>query len=271
MFGWLRKKNDAGGANGSAASPARRARVSNADVAQALKENDGSAASIARVRATIAGQSLEGRERAEAYRALAASVPYRNQRDNGPDGDVMCNMTSMAMSLEGLGVGGDIDGQQAENRLDAIRKRAGLSRYDEDDREALAERVGVQSSTLRTPAFTDAAAAKAWYLENVLPRLEAGATATFGVEGGNGKGGRFRHVVRLQWVEDGGLRTDDPFGAGLAADGKGDVGYRALNATGGQGGVGEDGLMSWADVAAMNAKKYVQLYEPPGAAVRGRK
>jgi hypothetical protein len=223
------------------------------------------------VRATIAGQSLEGRDRAEAYRALAASVPYRNQRDNGADGDVMCNMTSMSMSLEGLGIGGDIDGQQAENRLDAIRRRAGLSRYDEDDREALAERVGVQAATLRTPAFADGAAAKAWYQEHVLPRLEAGATATFGVEGGNGKGGRFRHVIRLQWVEDGGLRTDDPFGAGLSASADGNVGYRALNDTKGQGGVGEDGLMSWADVAVMNSKKYVQVYDAPKAGAGGKK
>jgi len=35
--------------------------------------------------------------------------------------------------------------------------------------------------------------------------------------------------------------------------------------------VGEDGLISWADVAAMNSKKYVQVYEAPKARTGGGK
>jgi hypothetical protein len=269
MFGWLRKKQSDGGEKSGGRSTGRAAGVSNAAVADALKANDGSAASVASVREVISAQQLDKRERAAAYRALAASVPYRNQRDNGPDGDVMCNMTSMAMSLEGLGVGGDQNGKQAENLLDGKRSRKGLSRYDERQRETLADSLGVDARTLKTPGFADGAAAKEWYVANVAPRLEDGATATFGVEGGNGKGGRFRHVIRLQWVEDGGLRVDDPFGAGLAPDKTGEtVGYRALNDKQGQGGVGADGFMPWADVARMNANKYVQIYAAPSRRTR---
>jgi hypothetical protein len=271
MFGWLRGKQGGEKDKSAPRSAGRAPGVSNAAVADALKANDGSAASIASVRQTIASQQLDKRERAAAYRALASSVPYRNQRDNGPDGDVMCNMTSMAMSLEGLGVGGDQNGEQAENVLDGERKGKGLSRYDEYQRETLAESLGVDTRTLKTPGFADGAAAKDWYLANVAPRLEDGATATLGVEGGNGKGGRFRHVIRLQWVEDGGLRVDDPFGAGLTTTDKTgeNIGYRAVNEKQGQGGVGADGLMPWADVARMNANKYVQIYAAPSRRSRG--
>lgn len=267
LFSWLKgKKADKDGAAGG--QGARGARISNAAVNDALRKMDGSASSIAAARAAVGSAGLGNAERAEAYRRINAAVPYRNQRDNGDDGDVMCNMTSMAMAMNGLGLGADESSTQFENQLDRKRAKKGLSRYDEDEREELAESLGVDAVTLRTPAFSDGAAAKAWYQEHVLPRMAAGATATFGVEGGNGGGGRFRHVIRLQWVEDKGLRIDDPFGAGLAADKEGNVGYSRLNETSGQAGVGADGLLSWDQVAAMNKNKYVQVYAEKSKARR---
>lgn len=252
LFDWLKKSP---GKQSGQEKEAPRARISDRNVSQAIGQIDGSASSIANARKAVAASSMANSERAEAYRQIASAVPYRNQRDNGEDGDVMCNMTSMAMSLNGLGLGADESETQFENTLDGRRKKAGLSRYDEDQRESLAEKQGVDASTLRTPNFADAAAAKDWYLKNVRPRLESGQTATFGVEGGN-----FRHVIRLEWVEEKGLKIDDPFGKGVNENEKGEVGYGALNEKTGQKGVGANDFMPWEQVARLNGSKYVQLY-----------
>lgn len=267
VLGWMRGNRDGGGQKGGERGGGRAgARISNADVSDALKRLDGSPESIAQARRTVGANNLSNAERAEAYRRINGSVTYRNQRDNGKDGDVMCNMTSMAMAMNGLGLGADESKSQYENQLDKKRAGKGLSRYDEYDREEFAEGLGVDAVTLKTPGFADAEAAKAWYFEKVFPRMAAGATATFGVEGGNGGGGRFRHVIRLEWVEDKGLRIDDPFGAGVQADEKGNVGYTRLNDQQGQKGVGENGLLTWAQVAKMNKNKYVQVYAAKGGA-----
>lgn len=262
LFSWMRGNREGGGKAGGKAggNAGGGTRISNAEVNSALKGMDGSPESIANARKAVGANDLSNAERAEAYRRINGNVPYRNQRDNGADGDVMCNMTSMAMAMNGLGMGADESKGQYENQIDKKRAGLGLSRYDEDQRESLAENMGVDAVTLKTPGFSNADAAKAWYMENVFPRMANGATATFGVEGGNGSGGKFRHVIRLEWVEDGGLRIDDPFGAGLQSDDKGNVGYQKLNAQNGQAGVGEDGFMPWDQVAKMNKNKYVQLY-----------
>ncbi len=252
LFSWLKKSSDGGQSDSGSRGHVR---ISDPDVSAAIRKIDGTAASISAARKAVSASGMSNSERAEAYREIAAAVPYRNQRDNGDDGDVMCNMTSMAMSLNGLGVGADESSTQFENTLDARRKKSGLSRYDEDQRETLAENQGVDASTLRTPTFADGPAARAWYEKHVRPRLEAGQTATFGVEGGG-----FRHVIRLEWVEEKGLKIDDPFGRGVAKDAKGQVGYAALNAQKGQGGVGADDHMPWDQVAKLNSGKYVQLY-----------
>lgn len=261
LFSWLSGNREKSGTSGGNAGSSRGgARTSNADVNAALKRLDGSPESIANARKSVGANQLSNAERAEAYRRINGSVRYRNQRDNGSDGDVMCNMTSMAMAMNGLGLGADESKGQYENQLDKKRAAKGLSRYQEDDRAELAESLGVDAVTLKTPGFADGDAAKAWYMENVFPRMANGATATFGIEGGNGKGGKFRHVIRLEWVEEKGLRIDDPFGGGVQADKDGNVGYAALNEQKGQDGVGENGFLPWEQVATMNKNKYVQLY-----------
>lgn len=275
LFSWLRGKKEGRASEGGGGSSGGRSRISNGEVNTALRKLDGSPASIAEARRVVGSSQLSNSERAEAFRQINGSVSYRNQRDNGADGDVMCNMTSMAMAMNGLGLGTDESKTgQYENVLDKKRAGRGLSRYNENDREELAEGLGVDAVTLKTPGFAGADAAKAWYMENVFPRMAAGATATFGVEGGNGSGGKFRHVIRLEWVEDKGLRIDDPFGGGLQADNGGNVGYAKLNEKQGQGGVGENGLMTWDQVARMNKNKYVQLYatkgQPKAAAAGGK-
>ena len=98
-----------------------------------------------------------------------------------------------------------------------------------------------------------------------LSKPEEGQTATFGVEGDG-----FRHVIRLEWVEDKGLKIDDPFGRGVNEDDKGKVGYGALNAQKGQGGVGANDFMPWAQVARLNGNKYVQLYGERAQKVKKR-
>jgi hypothetical protein len=265
LLSWLRGDKSKENAPKGEAAGGKGGRISNGAVSDALRRLDGSPASIAEARRVVGSTQLSNAERAEAYRRINSSVTYRNQRDNGSDGDVMCNMTSMAMAFNGLGMGADESKSgQYENVLDKKRSGLGLSRYDEKQRESLAEGMGLDAITLRTPAFSDGPSAKAWYLENVYPRMAAGSTATFGVAGGNGSGGTFRHVIRLEWVEDKGLRIDDPFGAGVQADEAGTAGYTKLNDKQGQGGVGENGLLTWEQVARLNKSRYVQLYAAKG-------
>lgn len=170
-----------------------------------------SADQIARVRDLAA--TLPQPARKEVYRRLATMTGYHNQRNNAskyaPDGDYMCNVTSLAMVFEGLGVANPDGSRQYEDYLDEMHQEQGLagSRYSESGHNAMASAMGIKGERKSFEESRTAGATKKWFQETVLPRLEDGAQATMSILA-YGEG----HIVRLQWVEADGVVVDDPFG-----------------------------------------------------------
>lgn len=245
-------------------------KLSNRELQAAIRGAQDSPEGIQRARGLIQslGGQLSNSERAEAYRQLAAAPSYRNQRDNAKDPDTTCNFTSQAMAFEALGLDYDEKerGKQAEEQLyDRFYAKGMGSRVEERDRLKLARDQGLSASQVQTPGFSAGAEAKKWFQENVLPQLAAGASATMGIQSGT-----FRHVVRVQWVEDKGVRIDDPWGEAVG-HGEGEFGYTKVNEGasdkkqlgGDQKGLGDDRLIPWDSIATVMSNRYVQFYNTP--------
>lgn len=242
-----------------------------ADLAALLEHDTLDAEQIAEAREHIA--ALPQSERPAMYRQLAAKVTYRNQRDNegkhaasdakslgyAKPGDVMCNVTSLAMALESLGLGADESKGQFEDQLDEVMVEADLgSRYDQQGQAGAAKAFGADTDRLWTPTFRNGDAARDFFTKNVLPRLEKGEAATLSMTWG--PKGQYTHIVRLEWVESDGLVVDDPFGA-LGYNGQ-HFTYEenAADSAQGDGARGEDGQWSWDTVAGVNSGRYVQFH-----------
>ena len=215
------------------------------DVQRALQACDGSAASIARCRSTIAGLNLSAADRAAAYRGVSEKVTYRNQRNTPGIGDSMCNVTSMAMALNGLGIGADETHVEFEKRLADELSGKGLRRTDEHERLAVARSRGVTASTVFVGgAFNDADGARQWYAAHVQPKLDTGAQAimSISVQGASG------HVLHIVGCSQNGIVVNDPYS-----------GQGRQNGTTSQDGNGRHVVLPWSFVAEHNAQKYVQL------------
>jgi hypothetical protein len=215
------------------------------DVQRALQACDGSAASIARCRSTIAGLNLGAADRAAAYRGISEKITYRNQRNTPAIGDSMCNVTSMAMALNGLGIGADETHVEFEKRLADELSGKGLRRTDEHERLAVARSRGVTASTVFVGgAFNDADGARQWYAAHVQPKLDTGAQAimSISVQGASG------HVLHIVGCSQNGIVVNDPYS-----------GQGRLNGTTSQDGNGRHVVLPWSFVAEHNAQKYVQL------------
>lgn len=236
-----------------------------------LEKDELSAEDIAKARDKVAKKPVD--ERAALYKALASKVNYRNQRDNAAtyakkdsqkwgyahDGDVMCNVTSMAMALNQLGIGADESAVQLEDQLDEkmVEDKLG-SRYELKGQKGVAEAMGASVERISTPAFGSADEAETFYNDNVLPKLEEGAAATMSIKWG--PNADYYHIVRLQWVESEGLTVDDPYGK-LFAKRNGTYSYEGNDGESAEedGAKGEDRLWSWETVASINAGRYVQI------------
>lgn len=217
----------------------------NPEVQRLLSTCDGSAASIGRCRSAIAGMSLSPQDKAAAYRGLSEKITYRNQRNTPGIGDSMCNVTSLAMALNGLGVGADESSVEFEKRLADELSGRGLRRTDEEERLAVARSRGVSARTVFVRgAFDDAAGAKAWYAAHVQPKLDTGSQAimSISVQGASG------HVLHIVSCTERGIVVNDPYS-----------GHGQRNGTTSQDGHGRHVVLDWAFVAAHNAAKYVQI------------
>jgi hypothetical protein len=240
-------------------------------LARMLGEAELSYEDVAKAREKVAAKPEE--EKADLYRQLASKVDYRNQRDNAGkytrkdaravgsnhNGDVMCNVTSIAMALNQLGLGVDESSKQFEDLLDEtlVEGRMG-SRYELGGQSKVAAKFGAKTERISTPAFQNGASAQAWYQKNVLPKFEAGASATMSIAFGP-KRNQY-HIVRLEWVESGGLRVDDPYGALFKSGKHYTYDKNEVSSEEGEGAKGEDRLWSWDTVAATNRGRYVQIF-----------
>lgn len=155
------------------------------------------------------------------YEQRARAVDYRSQRDNELRAEGACNVTSLAMTLEqqGISVPGLREAQQPEDRLTELLEEALGLRLDGahhpghlyENRERLAEVLGARLSREWIQGM-GAGGSQRFFVEQVLPLLQLGASASIGIQFTNRRGKQRRHIVRLQWVDESGITVDDPFG-----------------------------------------------------------
>ena len=164
------------------------------------------------------------------------------------------------MAFEGLGMNlGDTSKVQGEENLYRDFYKRSRRRTDEHDRANFARSLGLKTTHLETPEFEDGGSTKKWFKKHILPQLEEGSQATMGIQSGE-----FRHVVRLQWVEGGGLLVDDPYGKLEGTDAGFRFGERnptTRDTQGDQAGKGDNRMLDWDTVSKICADRYVQLYD----------
>jgi len=180
---------------------------------------------------------------------------YHSQRNNrsgdGRIGDFMCNLTSLAMVLETLGISNPEPARypQFEDYLEAHRVQ---KKYGPRTEHAVLQRIagdlGAEVAEWQTNiSHPTAEAAKAWWKARALSHLRAGRAILLGI--GN-------HIVRLQGVHEEGLVADDPFGRSrLKAGAK--LGWAGVNKMPEKGRVigeeegaaGDDTVWPWSMVA----------------------
>lgn len=212
-------------------------------------------------------------ERGELYLLLQKKVPYHSQRDNLPSkskgqsqqhiADRMCNLTSLAMAFESLGITNPSDVKQFEDYLEELRlpkdKRKGLGdRKSVTTWQELAKKFDVKYDE-KAVWFPKGRITKEYALENIQPRLKKGHAVILSVFKSD-KG----HIVRLQEITDEGLIVDDPFGkVDLAKREAGGFGFgKTSNPKAGEEGqlLGEDSLWTWKELANVTMKYYVVFY-----------
>jgi peptidoglycan hydrolase-like protein with peptidoglycan-binding domain len=192
-------------------------------------------------RELIAALPDEG-QRADYFVQLQSKIAYHSQRDNQSKsgdkmiGDVMCNLTSLAMCLEYLGVDNPYPEMQYEDALEKVRvEHVGKPRTTSEGWGGVATYMGVQWGFVKGAG----AKGKDWYEANVKPHLAAGEAVMLSIDG---------HICRLQAVAEGGLVADDPFGHSTLGTG-GARGWAGTNVKGsGTANTGEDITWPWEDV-----------------------
>ena len=212
------------------------------------------------------------------WKERAVSADYRSQRDNEIRPDGACNVTSLAMTFDHLGIKipGLRDGQQPEDRLsELLNEELGYSLTGSDHpgsffepRRELANLLGAEL-TQDWKSGMSARGCKSYFLETVLPLLKMGAAASIGIRFTNRRGETRYHIVRLEWVDETGITVDDPYGnatfyggttMGLSQNST-DVG----DADGSEGRKGEDS--HWTFSEAAQVVRYVQWTTIPESKV----
>jgi hypothetical protein len=201
---------------------------------------------IKQARELIAKEADEKR-RGDLYLALQAKVQYHSQRDNETKvkgekiGDVMCNLTSLAMCLSYLGISNPNPEMQFEDALEKIRVDKKLpARTTAEGWGGVAKELGVKVDFLGW----NVTQSQDWYQKNVLPRLRKGEAVMMSITG---------HIVRVQSVTEDGLVADDPFGKAKLLKGTGRK-WESYNKSDKKWSkekenAGEDVVWPWSDVA----------------------
>jgi len=209
-------------------------------------------------------------EKKKLYQNLASKVIYTNQRQSvakEADGTTyaeksyggMCNLASLSMVLQFLGISNPYPDLQYQDGLE--KKRVDMiesgkfkksdSRLNWDVWERLAKELGASN----TKRFYPEKQNKDYYLTNLLPAIQSGAGIMLSFKG---------HIVRLENITDEGFIIDDPYG-------KSDIVTRNKNGKGGWDGyngkrggpskdVGEDNLWTWDAVEQVNIRGAIVIY-----------
>lgn len=208
---------------------------------------------IARARELIALEPAA--RRPDLFEQLQAKVPYHSQRDNesntnGATINNMCNLTTLAMCLEYLGISnpGTLDGRsyaQFEDYLEALRVKEGLpARTTGAAMEGLAKKMGAAGFQwlFGSTKNTTRADWERWR-DNTL---RAGKAILLSIGG---------HIVRVQNATAQGLVVDDPYGTiTLEASTNTNSNHWSYGNNRNAGNTadtkGEDNVWAWADVEA---------------------
>lgn len=240
-------------------------------IEEALEKQAFEASDFKSVRALIEALDDDG-VKVEFYLALQEKVPYRNQRDNESvatdedvennsswlksgmtAGDIMCNLTGLAMCLEHLGIACPEPNIQFEDYLEAIRREEELPhRTEPEAREELAKKFGVEMK--KKELNTNSKVVLITVLKPELERGNAVLLSAFPV----GRG----HIVRLQAITDDGLVVDDPYGKvqSFIERDEGGFGYSGgKNSADSKSVEGEDNLWRWSDIE-QTIIKYAEIY-----------
>ena len=199
---------------------------------------------ITRARELIAAVSDESK-RGDLFATLQSKTEYHSQRDNASVsggkkiGDVMCNLTSLAMCLSYLGIANPKPEMQFEDVLEEIRVAKKLpARTMSTGWGGVAKTFGVEVDFIAGNPVTEG---KQWYVDNVRSRLRAGDAVMASISG---------HIVRFQAVTDTGLVADDPYGKSklLAGESRGWEKSNKKDDSGAAGSAGEDIVWPWSAV-----------------------
>jgi peptidoglycan hydrolase-like protein with peptidoglycan-binding domain len=201
------------------------------------------AAQLAQARELIAKEPKAQRE--ALYRALQAKVLYANQRDNQatlggkkietPSGN-MCNLTSLAMCLQYLGVPNPHPEMQYEDALEQVRQDKRLpGRIYEGGWGGVASALGVKHKMLAGAATHP----RTWWQSVVGGALGSGQSVMCSITG---------HIVRIQDVTADGLVVDDPYGRRILSAGGKKAWKTVENNNAKNAAAGEDNLWTWDQV-----------------------
>ena len=222
------------------------------ELASLLARDRLSAEEIGLARDLIAQEPAE--KRGDLYEQLQSKVKYNNQRDARSSaerlGGGLCNLTSLAMCLEYLGIPNPHPEMEYEDALEKVRVDNGFkSRESMEGWSAVARKLGADTGTIASDELTT----KDFWDEDVRDaHLRQGHAVMLSVKG---------HIVRVQGVTSGGLEVDDPYGVTKLGAGYA-YGFDAYNGGSYAGGLrpenpdapenfaGEDNVWPWSEVLA---------------------
>lgn len=214
-------------------------------LAQLLAQDRLTPEQLAEARAEVA--KLPPAERPKYYLQLQSKPAYQNQRDNATakekvKGGGTCNLTSVAMCLEYLGIPSPHPELAYDEALIKLALDQGFSDLTSHETwRKVTAKLGVGMSTIQSGGQK---APRSFWESNVRDKhLGAGHSVLCSLDG---------HIVRVQAATDSGLVVDDPFGASrLTAGGygfdkknRGKDGADAKN----DANEGEDHAWSWQEV-----------------------
>lgn len=207
-------------------------------------------------------QEKNATKRGELFLLLQGKVEYHNQRNNASTGgtnldaennrtgkkigDVMCNLTSLAMALETLGISNPEPDKypQYEDYLEHVgRDKYGKKFARTGDWQGVASAMGAKVTIIGSGYLK-----KSWWETKALPKLQEGNGMMMSITG---------HIVRVQDVHDDGLIIDDPYGKVDLKEGTG-WGYKgsknAADSESGKGVIGENSVWAWNKVEKHSMK-----------------
>jgi uncharacterized protein YgiM (DUF1202 family) len=179
------------------------------------------------------------------FEVLQAKSAYASQRDNQATengkkvetaGGNMCNLTSLAMCLQYLGIANPHPDMQYEDALEKVRQDKGLPhRTYSSGWGGVAEAMGVTWGFAANPGAGKLE--KKFWEVTVRPILRSGKSVMMSITG---------HIVRVQGVGESGIVVDDPYGiARLTPNGRRWV---EKNEYGKEDDVGNDNVWSYEEM-----------------------